>query len=93
MTVDYIQQYHVTYISWHTTLNNHASTRPKAYGGKLVDSVTACKAFEQSLPGHHSLRSTWDRVAAWDADVDDDHDDDDGDHAAWQAEMPDAQSE
>ena len=49
MAVDYIQQYHVTDISWHTTLNNHASTCPKAYGGKLVDSVIACKAFEQSL--------------------------------------------
>ena len=49
MTVDYIQQYHVTGISWHTTLNNHASTRPKAYGGKLVDSLTERKAFEQSL--------------------------------------------
>ena len=49
MAMDYIQQYHVTGISWHTTLNNHASTRPKAYGGKLVDSLTECKAFEQSL--------------------------------------------
>ena len=49
MAVDYIQQYHKTSISWHTTLNNHASTRPKAYGGKLVDSLTECKTFEQSL--------------------------------------------
>ena len=49
MAMDYIQQYHVPGISWHTTLNNHASTRPKAYGGKLVDSLTECKAFEQSL--------------------------------------------
>ena len=50
MAMDYIQQYHVAGISWHTTLNNHASTRPKAYGGKPVHSVTACKEFEQS-PG------------------------------------------
>ena len=37
MAMDYIQQYHVT------------STCPKAYGGKLVDSLTECKACEQSL--------------------------------------------
>ena len=37
MAMDHIQQYHVT------------STCPKAYGGKLVDSLTECKAFEQSL--------------------------------------------
>ena len=49
MAMGYIQQYHATGISWHTTLNNHASTRPKAYGGKLVDSLTECKTFEQSL--------------------------------------------
>ena len=47
---DYIQQNHVTGISWHMTLNNHASTRPNAHGGKLVHSVTACKTYEQS-PG------------------------------------------
>ena len=46
---DYIQQYHMPSIPWHITLNNHASTRPKAHGGKLVDSVKACKTFEQSL--------------------------------------------
>ena len=57
---DYIQQYHVTGISWHTTLNNHASTRPKSYGGKLVHSITACKAFEQS-PGSAPVSdsATW----------------------------------
>ena len=31
--------------SWHTTLNNHASTRPKKFGGPTVKSVTACKTF------------------------------------------------
>ena len=31
--------------SWHTTLNNHASTRPKRFGGPTVESVTACKTF------------------------------------------------
>ena len=60
MAMDYIQQYHVTGISWHTTLNNHASTRPKASGGKLVDSLTECKAFEQS-PGSAPVSdsATW----------------------------------
>ena len=28
---DYIQRYHVTSISWHITLNNHASTRPQEH--------------------------------------------------------------
>ena len=57
---NYIQQHNATGISWHTTLNNHASTRPKAYGGKLVDSVIACKAFEQS-PGSAPVSdsATW----------------------------------
>ena len=27
-------------ISWHTVLNNHASTRPKEHGGPLVRGVT-----------------------------------------------------
>ena len=31
--------------SWHLTLNNHASTRPKSYGGATVPSVKACKTF------------------------------------------------
>ena len=33
------------HISWHTILNNHASTRPKAYGGPVVRSSTNCKTF------------------------------------------------
>ena len=43
----YITEHHKG--SWHTTLNNHASTRPKAYGGPLVNAVTACKSYSQSL--------------------------------------------
>ena len=31
--------------SWHTSLNNHASTRPKTHGGRLCTAVTACKTF------------------------------------------------
>ena len=37
--------------SWHLTLNNHASTRPKDYGGSLVHSVAACKTFHCSAGG------------------------------------------
>ena len=33
-------------ISWHTILNNHASTRPKCHGGPLCPSVWVCKEFE-----------------------------------------------
>ena len=40
---NYLQQHHKG--SWHITLNNHASTRPKAHGGPVVPSVTACKTF------------------------------------------------
>ena len=46
MAMDYIQQYHVTGISCHTTLDNHASTCLKAYGSKLIDSLTECKTFD-----------------------------------------------
>ena len=41
--------------SWHTTLNNHASTRPKEYGGATVHSVQACKTF--TPPG--SASASW----------------------------------
>ena len=37
--------------SWHLTLNNHASTRPKDYGGSLVHSVAACTTFHCSAGG------------------------------------------
>ena len=57
---DYIQHYHVPGVSWHMSLNNHASTRPKAHGGKLVHSTTACNKFEQS-PGNApgSTSASW----------------------------------
>ena len=41
--------------SWHSTLNNHASTRPKKYGGPTVPSVQNCKTFTE--PGAAS--TTW----------------------------------
>jgi hypothetical protein len=40
---------------WHLTLNNHASTRPKIYGGPLVPSVSNCKTF--APPG--SASAAW----------------------------------
>ena len=48
----YLVEHKVKHISWHIILNNHASTRPKMYGGKIVDSVTACK--EYKAPGSAS---------------------------------------
>ena len=33
-------------MSWHFTLNNHASTRPKEYGGPLVKSAEAQNTYE-----------------------------------------------
>ena len=35
-------------ISWHSCVNNHASTRPKRHGGPLCEGVTRCKTFEQT---------------------------------------------
>ena len=48
---DYISEHHVDHISWHITLNNHSSTRPKGRGGRLFPSVTECKTFEQPRGG------------------------------------------
>ena len=42
-------------MSWHSTLNNHASTRPKIHGGAIVPSVTDCKTFTK--PG--SASASW----------------------------------
>ena len=49
----YIRERHVDpkRISWHFTLNNHASTRPDQYGGRIVESVSQCKAHENLAPG------------------------------------------
>ena len=41
----YLLEQHVSSISWHFVLNNHASTRPEQLGGPIVKSVTACKDF------------------------------------------------
>ena len=46
----YIHERHVSWISWHITLNNHASTRPDAHGGKIVESVTNCKTTRMLAP-------------------------------------------
>jgi len=40
--------------TWHKTLNNHASTPPKTYGGPLCRSVTEQKTFEHLGPGSAS---------------------------------------
>ena len=44
----YLTEHHNEKISWHLVLNNHASTRPKIYGGPLVRAVTDCKEFKES---------------------------------------------
>ena len=56
----YLVDHRVKGISWHTVLNNHASTRPKMYGGPIVESIKACKQF--SAPGSAS--------AAWQCSLD-----------------------
>ena len=43
----YLQERHKG--KWHTTLNNHASTRPKGAGGALVRSVSECKSYTELL--------------------------------------------
>ena len=50
---EYLESRHIN--SWHHTLNNHSSTRPKEYGGKLFPSLTECKTF--TPPG--SASSVW----------------------------------
>ena len=42
----YIGAHHAG-VSWHLILNNHASKRPKIYGGSLAHAVTKCKKFEK----------------------------------------------
>ena len=55
---DYLERNHVAHVSWHQTLNNHASTRPKQFGGKIVPSVTGCKTFSSKVdPG--SAKLSW----------------------------------
>ena len=51
--IQYIHQRHVDpkIVSWHFTLNNHSSTRPDGYGGKVVESVGKCKATRRLAPG------------------------------------------
>ena len=53
---EYIVLHHIR-VSWHITLNNHMSTRPKEHGGPLVHAVTKCKIYTQLEPGFAS--SPW----------------------------------
>ena len=47
----YITQGRLSFISWHTMLNNNVSTRPNQHGGKLCHAVTACNTFTKNAPG------------------------------------------
>ena len=49
---DYITTHHKG--PWYHTLNNHASTRPKKYGGPIVPSVRECMSFSQSTAAANS---------------------------------------
>ena len=51
----YMDSYHNVSVTWHWTLNNHASTRPKIHGGPIVPSITKCKTFTE--PG--SASASW----------------------------------
>ena len=53
----YLEEHHKGSTAWHLTLNNHASTRPKEYGGSLVHSVKKCKTFAHIEPG--SASAAW----------------------------------
>ena len=65
---EYLAKHHLG--SWHTTLNNHASTRPKMYGGPLVPSVSRCKTFEHIAPGSASAAAPGSASAAWRCSLD-----------------------
>ena len=41
----YISENHNRGVTWHLTLNNTMSTRPKNYGGPVVPSITVAKTF------------------------------------------------
>ncbi len=56
----YLKGRKVDHISWHIVLNNHASTRPKAHGGKIVESVTACKEYQAPGPASAEWECTLD---------------------------------
>ena len=56
--------------TWHTTLNNHASTRPEIYGGPLVPAVSRCKTFEHIAPGSASAAAPGSASAAWRCSLD-----------------------
>ena len=65
---EYLAKHHLG--SWHTTLNNHASTRPKIYGGPLVPAVSQCKTFEHIAPGSASAAAPGSASAAWRCSLD-----------------------
>ena len=54
---EYIKQNHNQAVSWHLTLNNTMSTRPKDHGGPVVRSVTDAKTF--APPGSSSANPLW----------------------------------
>ncbi len=47
--------HHVSPITWHLTLNNHSSTRPKKYGNRLCRSLQDHKTWKELVPGSASL--------------------------------------
>ena len=49
-------EHHVSTVTWHLTLNNHSSTRPKIHGGKLVRSLTDHKTWTDRGPGSANPR-------------------------------------
>jgi len=53
----YIMEQHTSSITWHLTLNNTISTRPKDHGGPVVPSVSRAKTFTPLGPG--SASSGW----------------------------------
>ena len=53
----YLIEHHRIDISWHITLNNHASTRSRAHGLPLVGAVTRCKTYTHVAPG--SANAAW----------------------------------
>jgi len=51
----YLREKHVDHITWHITLNNTMTTRPKMHGGSVVPSITQAKQFRRSVePGSAS---------------------------------------
>ena len=57
---DYLEQCHNNQASWHLSLNNHASTRPREFGGPFVQHPRQAKSIPEAVRhGHVTCLASW----------------------------------